>query len=189
MLETLKQWDRELLIWLNHLEIAQFDSFWLFVTRIDVWIPLFALYIVLFIRYFGWKRGGVLILSVVLAFLIVHSLTYFSKISFERLRPNNEVSLATVLRLLQNPESYSFFSGHASSSMAVCTLIYLHFRQFSKWYALFFIWPLLFISSRLFLAVHYPSDVIVGAVVGILVALFMNYLSKRFLRQTIVANT
>lgn len=182
MFEIIEQWDRELLIWLNHLQLAQYDSFWLFVTRIDAWIPLFALLIVLFIRYFGWKQGSLLIASVVLAFLTVYSLTYFSKGLFERIRPVNQSDLAPYLNILVNPSDFSFFSGHASSSMVVSTMVFMYFRKHSKWFALVFIWPVLFILSRAVLAVHFPSDLFVGALVGVIFAILFYTLSKRYIK-------
>ena len=44
MLDGLIQWDKDLLVYLNSLGSPKYDSFWLIITRIDVWIPLFLLF-------------------------------------------------------------------------------------------------------------------------------------------------
>ena len=58
MLQTLKEWDRELFIWLNSLGIERFDSFWIFVTQIESWIPLFIFFFTIIFMKYGFKKGS-----------------------------------------------------------------------------------------------------------------------------------
>ena len=52
MFEQLKEWDRELFIYLNGLGIERFDSFWIAVTQEEYWIPLYIIFFILiFIAY------------------------------------------------------------------------------------------------------------------------------------------
>lgn len=184
MLERIYKWDRELFVYLNSLGIESYDSFWIFVTNIKNWIPLYLLFFILFFAAFYWKKALFSSLFLIASFFTTLGFTNLVKNAVVRLRPNNEPELLDLIRILQTPGNYSFFSGHASSSFVVATFVVLCLRKVYKWIYVIYIWPLLFILSRIYVGVHYPLDLIVGAIVGILFALlFYNLYSlagKRF---------
>ena len=167
MLKTLKEWDEALLIFLNNLGVESWDGFWLFVTRIESWTALFVFLSLLILYFYKRKKGLLVFIFAVLSFGITFLLTHLAKISVGRLRPNNVPELADALRVLQYPVSFSFFSGHASSSFAITTFLVLVLRQFNKWIYVAYIWPLVFVLSRIYVGVHYPSDILIGALVGV----------------------
>ncbi|HBY70568.1 MAG TPA: phosphatase PAP2 family protein, partial [Flavobacteriaceae bacterium] len=103
MLDVLKEWDRELFVFLNSLGIEKFDGFWITVTQIETWTPLFLLFFVLIFYYFKWKRGGAILFFLLLTFGITIFFTGFVKDYVERLRPNNVGALSEVIRILQKP--------------------------------------------------------------------------------------
>jgi undecaprenyl-diphosphatase len=181
MLESLQEWDKEFFIFLNNLGTERYDSFWIFITQIESWIPLFILFIILVFYYYRGKKGLFVFLSVALTFYITLSFTEITKDCVTRLRPNNDESLSGLIRVLQDPSSYSFFSGHASTSFAITTFVVLALRKFNKWIYLAYLWPLLFVSSRIYVGVHYPSDILAGAFVGFLMAILCYRLSMRLL--------
>ncbi|PVW17017.1 phosphatase PAP2 family protein [Marixanthomonas spongiae] len=183
MLETLKQWDRELFIYLNSLGIERFDGFWIIVTQIETWIPLFLLFFILIFYYFKWKRGGTILFFLLLTFGITILCTGLVKDFVARLRPNNVEALSEVIRILQKPTNYSFFSGHASSSFSITTFVVLALKEKTKWIYFAYLWPLLFVTSRIFVGVHYPSDIFVGALVGTVFAILFYLLCKKTLRH------
>jgi undecaprenyl-diphosphatase len=183
MLEQIKVWDRELFVWLNGLGVADYDAFWVFITKIESWIPLFALFFFLLIRFSGWKKGLIQVGLVVLTFSVTLILTELTKEFVGRLRPNNAEHLAGIIRILQQPHGFSFFSGHASSSFAITTFVFLSLRKWNKWILLAYLWPVLFVLSRIYVGVHYPSDILVGALVGVLMAYLFYGLSKFILKR------
>jgi undecaprenyl-diphosphatase len=63
--------------------------------------------------------------------------------------------------------SYSFFSGHASNSMAVTVFLYLNLKRYSKYFYVLFLWPLIFAYSRIYLGLHYPVDILSGYLFGL----------------------
>jgi undecaprenyl-diphosphatase len=115
---------------------------------------------------------------VLVTFLLTLFLTDLTKEFVGRLRPNNAGELADLIRILQKPNSFSFFSGHASTSFAITTFVILSLRKYTRWIYLSLLWPSLFVLSRIYVGVHYPSDIIVGAGFGVLMALIFYTLSN-----------
>lgn len=166
MLETLKHWDRELFVFLNGLGIEDYDSFWLFATQPKNWIPLYILFFILIFYYYRFKKGLVVGFFLILTVAVTMLFTELVKDYVARLRPNNVEALRELIRIIQKPNNYSFFSGHASSSFSIATFVVLMIQEFSKWIYLVYLWPLVFVMSRIFLGVHYPSDIFIGALIG-----------------------
>jgi len=123
----------------------------------------------LIFKSLGWKKLIALILVTALLVTFSDQLTVFIKNSFERLRPNRDPSINEIIRILKNNKSFSFVSGHATTSTAVSLFIYLTLKKNFKYTLLFFIWPLLFAYSRIYIGVHFPIDVISGAFLGVLI--------------------
>ncbi len=168
MLEKLLEWDRSTFIYLNGLGVETYDTFWTTVTEISSWIPLFLLFGYLLYSTFSVREATTRLITVLLLAVFIIFLTHWVKLGVSRLRPNNDTTVNTVIRILKSPTDFSFFSGHASSSFAITLLMYLFLREHRKWVGLFFIWPVIFSISRIFVGVHYPMDIIMGALVGIL---------------------
>lgn len=181
MFDKLLEWDRETFIYLNSLGIEKYDFFWSTVTTITTWIPLYLFFLVLFFRAFPKKQALFSILTVVVMFVFVHTLTDLTKEIVERLRPNNDLEINSFIRILKSSQGYSFFSGHASSSFSITTIVVLFLRKEFRWVAVFYIWPLLFTMSRIYVGVHFPIDLMAGALVGSGSALFFYWLHGRLI--------
>ncbi len=181
MWERLLEWDRDTFIYLNSLGIEKYDWFWSLVTHSTTWIPLFILFFLLLFRTYPRKEAITMILMTILLFLFIMALMEFTKSFTARLRPNNNEEISNFIRVLIRPGDYSFFSGHASSSFAITTLIVLFLRKKVRWAYVFYIWPLLFSLSRIYVGVHYPLDLIVGALVGLLMAFSFYSIFCRFI--------
>jgi undecaprenyl-diphosphatase len=181
MVQKLLDWDRETFIYLNSLGIEQYDFFWSTVTTISTWIPLFLLFVFLFFKAFPIKQAWYSILAVIVLFFFVLTLTDLTKEIVARLRPNNDLEINSFIRILQSSKGFSFFSGHASSSFSITTMVVLLLRNKFKWVPVFYLWPILFASSRIYVGVHFPIDLMVGALVGSLSALFFYWLHNRLI--------
>lgn len=181
MLERILQWDRETLIYLNSLGIEEYDHFWSTITNIYTWIPLFLFFFVLIFWKYKQKEAIYVTLTVLALIAFILVATDVTKGIFARIRPNNDADVNLFIRVLHNPSSFSFFSGHAASSFSITTLIVLFLRKRVKWCWVFYIWPLLFALSRIYVGVHYPVDIIVGAFVGAGSAFLFYYLYIRII--------
>ncbi|WP_340202954.1 phosphatase PAP2 family protein [Ascidiimonas sp. W6] len=181
MLEQLHQYDKSLFLFLNQLSSDFLDPFWIVVTQIYTWIPLFIFMIVLVFKHYDKKQAVIITITVLITLLFTLLFTEFVKEWIGRLRPNNDTALSTLIKVLQSPHDFSFFSGHASNSFAIVTILFLVLRKQVRYIKLLFIWPVLFCLSRIFVGVHYPSDIIAGTFVGI----FIGIVFHRFLVNTL----
>ena len=104
--------------------------------------------------------GGIVILTLIISTIVGEGII---KNIVKRVRPCN---LQSNLRLLiTKPVSYSFPSGHTLSSFAVAGVLSVYFSQYKL---IFMTIAFLIALSRIYLYVHYPTDVIAGIIIGML---------------------
>lgn len=72
--------------------------------------------------------------------------------------------------LIPNPHDFSFPSGHTLASFEAAVMIFLHNK---KWGAISFILAILIAFSRMYLFVHFPTDIICGAALGALISILV----------------
>jgi len=162
------QKDKALLTYLNNLGSESWDFLWLTITNQMSWSPLFVFIIYLLFKTFGWKRGGFALLVMILLVGFSDQFTNLIKNSFERLRPNNDPEIKYFLRTLINPQSYSFMSGHATTSTFFTVFVVLLFREYYKYIYAILLFLIVFSYSRMYLGIHFPIDIAVGIAVGII---------------------
>jgi undecaprenyl-diphosphatase len=179
LIEGILQKDKQLLIYLNNLGNEQWDSIWLGITNQFYWSPLFLLIIYLIIKSFGWKRGGFMILSMIILVAFSDQFSNFIKNYTHRLRPNNDLEIKHLLRTLINPQSYSFISGHATTSTFFSVFVILLLKEKIKSIYLILLFPLVFAYSRLYLGVHFPIDISIGILTGTTLGISYFYLFKK----------
>jgi len=180
-LEKIIQYDKELLVFLNGLGNENWDAFWMTLTNQFSWIPLYVLFLVLIFKALGWKKGVVLIVFTALLITFSDQLTVFIKNYTERLRPNRDPQINDIIRIIKNNKSFSFVSGHATTSTAISLFMHLTLKKYYKYTIFFFIWPLLFAYSRIYIGVHFPIDVTMGALLGLLIGFVFYRLSLKVL--------
>lgn len=173
MLDKLLSLDVQLFVYLNGLGSEAYDGLWLFITKQFNWIPFFLFLFYLIYKKIGAKQTLYVILFIGVLILITDQFTNLVKYSFQRLRPCNNPEINSVIRIVKSSKSFSFFSGHASNTMACAVFIYLLLKPYFKYMFLLFLWPLVFAYSRIYLGLHYPLDILSGYVFGMLSGFFM----------------
>lgn len=173
MIEKLRQLDVDLFVYLNGLGSENFDAFWLTLTRQICWTPFFLLLFYLIYKKIGTKQTLFIIVFIAVLLICTDQLTNFVKNSVQRLRPCNNPDINTFIRVVQVRNSFSFFSGHASNTMAVAVFLYCILHRYFKYFGLLFLWPLIFAYSRIYLGLHYPLDILCGYLAGGLLGFIM----------------
>jgi len=142
-------------------------------------LPILLIWIVLII--FGGKRGRIVAFLILLTILLSDQLSSFVvKPLFARIRPCNVLS--GVRLLVPCSGSYSFTSSHATNLFAAAGL-FANFYRKGKWY--FFGYAALVAYSRPYVGVHYPLDVIGGALLGLISAQVILILYKKVLTSAL----
>ncbi|MBC7847304.1 MAG: phosphatase PAP2 family protein [Flavobacterium sp.] len=173
MLDKIRSLDQKLFIYLNSLGSETYDGFWLMITKQYNWIPLFLFLLYIIYKKLGGKQTLYLILFVAILLVLTDQIANLFKNGFQRLRPCSNPEINSFIRIVQARSSFGFFSGHATSSMAVATFLYLIFKKDFKYFWLLFLWPLIFAYSRIYLGLHYPLDIICGYLCGAILGLLM----------------
>lgn len=169
MLENILKYDTELFIFLNNLGTERWDSTWLIITDKLTFIPLYAILLFLLYKKFGWKALLVFVVVVALMITFTDQITNVFKRGFERPRPcRDEAGLFDKIRFIAvRCGKYGFFSGHSSNSMAAAVFAGLTLRPYYK--NLIFIllfWSAVVAYSRIYVGVHYPTDIVCGLTFG-----------------------
>ena len=161
-------WDRGLFYLINDAWTAPVLD--LLMTALSLAANFAAIWLVLLgaIAVFGGRTGR----TVALAGLLALSLGHFASDLLKELtvRPRPLASLPDVQSLVAEPSSYAFPSGHATSAFSATTGLLLATRGLLPRVPLS-AWGLLFLAaaisySRVYVGVHYPTDVLAGACLG-----------------------
>jgi len=186
MIDQLLEFDTSLFLFLNGLGTPFFDPFWMLITNK---ITNLSIYLVLLIWYFKLKNGKaafLILLFIGLLILVTDQTTNLFKYGFERLRPCHNEEIVDIMRIVKNGCGglYGYFSGHASNSFALSIYFSLLFaNRYPKLkYALFFMASLVS-YSRIYIGVHYPLDIISGALFGTIWSLSFFYISLKICNQ------
>lgn len=180
MVDALNHVDQQWFLWLNSHYTPFLDQVMFFVSGKYEWIPFYAILLAFIIKKFRWKSLWIL-LAVVVLITLSDQLANVLKDGVKRYRPCKDPDIGHLVHIVNNycRSSYGFVSGHAANSFALATLISFLFRHRMVTAGMFF-WAFLVSFSRIYLGVHYPGDVLGGAILGAVLAIPVIYLLKRY---------
>ena len=181
MIEEIIDFDKVLFLYLNSLGSKSFDFFWLLIT--NKFLNFFIYFSLLFLVYrrYGTTKALNIFLLVIILIGIVDQTTNLSKFFFERPRPCYDEQISLLSRLVSSRcgGKFSFFSAHASNSFALATFFSFIFKNFKFLKVLIVFFASLIAYSRIYIGVHYPLDIFVGALVGVFFSItYIHFINK-----------
>ncbi len=177
--------DKQAMIFLNNLGSSTFDPFWILVSEKWFWIPLYVIFLYFLYKNFNKKSLFYILLFVALGITASDQIANIFKFGFERLRPCHDPSLEGLLREVKCGGKFGFYSAHSSNSFFVATYLTILLGKKIKQLPYFlFVWAAIVAYSRVYLGMHFPGDIIVGAIMGILLALFFGTLAKKVIKKS-----
>jgi undecaprenyl-diphosphatase len=162
--------DQQLFLLINSHNSPFWDQVMYAISGKIIWVPLY-LAILIWLGINFKKRFPLILLFLILAVALADqgSVQIFKNV-FHRLRPCHEPSLEGVVHLVKGHCGglYGFVSSHATNSFNVALLSLMFIRK--RWYTIsILIWATVIGYSRIYLGVHYPGDVICGALLGAII--------------------
>lgn len=177
--------DKQAMIFLNNLGSSTFDPFWILVSEKWFWIPLYVIFLYFLYKNFNKKSLFYILLFVALGITASDQIANIFKFGFERLRPCHDPSLEGLLREVKCGGKFGFYSAHSSNSFFVATYLTILLGKKIKQLPYFlFVWAAIVAYSRVYLGMHFPGDIIVGAIMGIFLALFFGTLAKKVIKKS-----
>ena len=194
-IDTISQWDIDLLLALNGSESLYLDGIMWTITRTSTWLLLFGALFYIVIRNNKLKQSLVIFILVALLITVADQVASgICKPLFQRFRPTHDPIVGPMIDIVNGYRGgkYGFFSSHASNTFAGATFFALLFRSTPVSIVLF-IWATLCTYSRLYLGVHYPTDILTGLTFGILSGYVFHflyaYVGNRYFCQTSLKTT
>lgn len=184
-METLEAWDRLIVLTVNGWNQPWLDEFMWFVSGKFTWLPFWLLFIYLAYRKLERKYFIAFIVCAIASIgLADFTAAQVLKEGIKRYRPSHNLLLNEHLHFYQMSAKdfymggqYGFVSNHAANFFAISAWVGVLFWNSKRWFVyLMFGAAILVAFSRIYLGVHYLTDVVAGGLWGMLMA----YLLYRF---------
>lgn len=167
-------WDRELFLLLNFDGGSLLDSVSWFLSGKLVWIPLYLLILYLIYNRYGWRAMLLSLVFMGLGVVLADKVAWIFKHYTPKLRPTHTPSLEGLVHIVRGYTGgpYGTVSAHAATTFCIATFSSALIRN--RWFTMpITIWAVLVSYSRIYLGVHFPIDILLGATLGLLTGLLM----------------
>lgn len=168
-MQTLTDIDRSILAFFNGSDSLFVDNLAVILTSGLTWIPLYLSLLYVVIKNNDTMKQIMLVIGCVLLSIVMSDgmADFIVKPMVERLRPSNDPLIKYTVNVVNGMRgsSYSFFSAHASNTFCIALFFSLLVRN--KVFVITMVsWSLVNCWTRMYLGLHYPSDILAGLVWG-----------------------
>lgn len=181
MIEWIVSRDKELFLYLNDMHTEVLDPVMLILSSYTAWTVVFVFFgLAIFIYQQQYKIASIVFYA--LSVLVSTTLTNILKLIVKRPRPIHEEEwVGTIHNIEEFSSAYSFFSSHAATTFCIATFVFLIFKTKKHIGYIAYSWALAVSYSRIYVAKHYPVDVLVGLVFGVLTGIIGFTLLQRYI--------
>lgn len=169
MVEKILTYERDLFFMLNGSDSPFLDHFmWLYSGK-AVWLPLAAFILIVLLYKKNWRESILILLAIVLVITLCDQFaSHICKPIFTRFRPTHHPDFMEQVKTVFDYRGgrYGFISSHAANAFGFATFMSLLFRYRLFTWTIFF-WATLTAYTRVYLGVHFISDIVPGAIAGI----------------------
>ena len=183
-IQTLDSIDKQWLLALNNDYSSFLDTLMFLISAKLTWIPFYAAMLFVVIKHWR-KEAWWIVLAFVLCVLFSDQIASgIIKNLVQRPRPSHDPEIQSMVCLVNDYRGgqFGFVSSHAANTFGLALLSSLLFKT-RKYTIPAFTWAVIVTYSRIYLGVHYPGDVLGGAIVGIVVALLIFWVLKKIRPQ------
>ena len=182
LFQSLMETDQTVFLYLNGLYTSFGDYFMSSFSGKVIWAPMYASVLYVLLKNADWKVALYCLIAIVLTITFAdQACATFIRPAVARLRPcspDNPISELVHLVNGKRSGSFSFPSCHAANSFGLAFMLMYLFRN--RWLTAFIlIWTVINSYSRIYLGVHYPTDLLAGAIVGATGATLMYLLLRK----------
>lgn len=186
LFETIGNIDKKIFLRLNGLHNVQLDNLMYWMSNEAIWVPFYLCLIGLVI-YFFRQKSWVIIIFLILLITSTDQTSGLIKRTVQRPRPCHNTEIGPEVHIVKDcGGKYGFISSHAANTFALAmfmTLLLVHKYEYVGW--LLFPWAALISFSRIYLGVHYPADITVGALLGLSLGYLFFKACKKILHLSI----
>lgn len=186
MFQSLELFDRNLLLTINSTHQVWLDRLmWQLSESWHTYLLVF-LFALFFYKKFSLKKAVEIVVGVAIVIACCDLSANIVKHSVKRYRPTHNLEIKNEIHTVNDYRggTYGFFSSHAANCFGITAFLFLCLKGVSKKIkVLLFIYPAIVAYSRVYLGVHYPSDVFVGMLAGLLFAwLVFKIMNRHFFK-------
>ncbi len=178
MLEKLLVWERDLFFTLHGHHTPYWDNvMWLFSGQI-VWLPLAAFLLAALFYQTSWRESLAVLLGIVLVITLSDQFaSHLCKPLFMRFRPTHHPDFMDQIQTVYGYRGglYGFISSHAANAFGFAMFMALLFRRRVFTWTIF-CWAAVMAYTRIYLGVHFISDIVPGAIAGCVFGILTYYI-------------